>query len=132
MTQIGLGTSDLVILLSNEFAYFMYNVSENISLIKVSLSVDIGKASLYVSNIGPPSGSLYCAQIKETSEKGYAYLSLIQFSSYGSQDTLFIGVVGHENYSMTTASLSLNDAQNSYNCKMNIWTCIMYTVHTHK
>lgn len=80
--------------------------------------MDVGKASLYISNIGPPSDSLYCAQIKETSENGYVYLSLNQFSSNGSQDILFIGVVGHENYNMTTASLSLNDAQNSYNCKI--------------
>ncbi|XP_019864466.1 PREDICTED: uncharacterized protein LOC109593811 [Amphimedon queenslandica] len=120
ITQIGLGTSDLVNLSSNEWAYFSLNVSENISLIIVSLLVDVGKASLYVSNIGLPSDSFHCAQIKETSENGYVYLSLNQFSSYGSQDILFIGVVGHKNYNMTTASLSLNDAQNSYNFVQNL------------
>ena len=96
--------------------YFSYNISTDVPLIKVSL-VTNGSASLYISNAGPPSESFYCAQIEETSSTGYVYVSLDQLSSCGSEEVLFISVVGREEYGMTATSLILSNANDSYECE---------------
>ena len=118
---MGLGATHSIVLSTNEFAYFSYNFSKNTSLIEISLLVETGIASLYVSSIASPSDSLYCAHIKEASRKGHVYLFSNQLLSCGSNGEIFIGVVGRGDSIVTSAFLSLSDAQDSYNCK-----CVMY------
>lgn len=117
ISNIDIGTTNVCSLCTNEYVYFSYNISTDVPLIKVSL-VTNGSASLYISNAGPPSESFYCAKIEETSSTGYVYVSVDQLSSCGSQEMLFISVVGTERSGgMTAVSLILSNANDSYECE---------------